>query len=34
MPIDNPVVESMYNIAKTEFAFEEQFADLAELEMK
>jgi len=33
-PIDNAVAESMYNIVKTEFAFGEEFADFAELELK
>lgn len=33
-PIDNAVAESMYNIVKTEFAYEEDFADVDDLELK
>jgi transposase InsO family protein len=33
-PIDNSVAESMYNIVKTEFAFEEYFIDYNDLEIK
>jgi len=33
-PIDNAVAESMYNIVKTEFAYDEDFADYSELELK
>lgn len=33
-PIDNACAESIYNVVKTEFAFDEQFADFDELELK
>ena len=33
-PADNAVCESMYDIVKTEFIFEEYFADLADLQIK
>ena len=33
-PVDNAVCESMYDIVKTEFIFEENFADLADLQIK
>jgi len=33
-PIDNAVAESMYNIVKTEFVYDEEFIDLHELELK
>ena len=33
-PVDNAVCESMYDIVKTEFIFEESFADLADLQAK
>jgi len=33
-PIDNAVAESMYNIVKTEFVFDETFLDYDELELK
>ena len=33
-PVDNAVCESMYDIVKTEFIFEEIFADLADLQIK
>lgn len=33
-PIDNAVCESMYDIVKTEFIFEESFADLSDLQGK
>jgi len=33
-PLDNAVAESMYHIVKTEFAFDEGFADYQELETK
>lgn len=33
-PIDNAVAESMYNIIKTEFAFDEDFIDYHDLELK
>jgi transposase InsO family protein len=33
-PIDNAVAESMYNILKTEFIFDETFDDLDDLELK
>jgi putative transposase len=32
-PIDNAVIESMYNIIKTEFTFGMEFADLAEFKL-
>jgi transposase InsO family protein len=32
-PIDNAVMESMYNIVKTEFVFDMEFADLAEFKL-
>jgi len=33
-PIDNAVAESMYNIIKTEFSYDEDFIDFQELELK
>lgn len=33
-PLDNAVCESMYDIVKTEFIFEEKFKDLADLQAK
>lgn len=33
-PVDNAVCESMYDIVKTEFIFEEKFVDLADLRRK
>jgi len=32
-PTDNAVAESMYNIIKTEFIFQQEFADLAEFKL-
>lgn len=32
-PIDNAVMESMYNIIKTEFTFDREFADLAQFKL-
>jgi putative transposase len=33
-PFDNAVAESMYNIVKTEFAFDEEFVDYRDLELR
>jgi len=33
-PVDNAVAEAMYSIIKTEFVFDEEFADFDELELK